>query len=147
MIYDGVHDANIAAIIRFVSRFGWYPLLGTACGLRQPIHARDVASACFSALRLDLPRVDYNISGGETLTYRGMVERIFESQGLPPRFIAMSPSLLRIAVPLLRLFPRFRHLSYSMFQRMNEDLAFDHSDAARDMDFSPCAFQPKLSGL
>jgi hypothetical protein len=147
MIYDGIHDANIAAIVRFVSRFGWYPLLGTGRGLRQPIHARDVASACFSALRMDLPRVDYNISGGETLAYRGMVERIFESQGLPPRFIALSPLLLRIAVPILRLLPRFRHLSYSMFQRMNEDLAFDHFDAARDMDFSPCAFQPKLSGL
>jgi nucleoside-diphosphate-sugar epimerase len=140
MIYDGIHDANIAAIAGFVRRFGWYPVLAPASGLRQPIHARDVASACISALALDLPSADYNISGGEILTYRRMVERVFDFQGLPPRLIPLSPSLLRIGVPFLKLLPRFRHLSFSMFQRMNEDLAFDHSEASRDIDFCPGLF-------
>jgi GT2 family glycosyltransferase/nucleoside-diphosphate-sugar epimerase len=140
MIYDGIHDANVAAIAGFVRRFGWYPVLAPASGLRQPIHARDVASACLSALALNLPSADYNISGGEVLTYRRMVERVFEFHGIPPRFIDLAPSLLRIGVPFLKLLPRFRHLSFSMFQRMNEDLAFDHSGASRDMDFRPGLF-------
>ena len=141
MIYDGIHDANIAAIADFVRRFGWYPVLAPASGLRQPIHARDVASACISALALNLPSADYNISGGETLTYRKMVERVFESVGLRPRILAVPSALLRFCVPFLRLLPRFRHLSFSMFQRMNEDLAFDHSEAARDLDFFPGPFR------
>lgn len=140
MIYDGIHDANVAAIAGFVRRFGWYPVLAPASGLRQPIHARDVASACISALALDLPSSDYNLSGGEILTYRRMVERIFESLGLSPRILSLPSILLMCGVPFLRLLPRFRHLSFSMFQRMNEDLAFDHSEAARDLKFTPRGF-------
>lgn len=141
MIYDGIHDANIAAIAGFVRRHRWYPVLGPACGLRQPLHARDLASACLAALELDSPSSDYNISGGETLTYREMVERIFESQGLPCRLIAVPAFILRMGVPLLRMLPRFRYLSFSMFQRMNHDLVFGHSMAARDLDFRPGSFQ------
>ena len=140
MIYDGIHDANVAAIAGFVRRFGWYPVLAPASGLRQPIQARDVASACISALALDLPSSDYNISGGEILTYRRMVERVFESLGLRPRILSLPSILLMCGVPVLRLLPRFRHLSFSMFQRMNEDLAFDHSEASRDLKFSPRGF-------
>ncbi len=140
MIYDGIHDANVAAIAGFVRRFGWYPVLAPASGLRQPIHARDVASACISALALDLPSSDYNLSGGEILTYRRMVERIFESLGLRPRILSLPSILLMCGVPFLRLLPRFRHLSFSMFQRMNEDLAFDHSEASRDLKFTPRGF-------
>jgi nucleoside-diphosphate-sugar epimerase len=140
MIYDGIHDANVAAIAGFVRRLGWYPVLAPASGLRQPIHARDVAAACISALALDLPSADYNISGGEILTYRRMVERVFESLGLRPRITSLPSILLRCGVPFLRLLPRFRHLSFSMFQRMNEDLAFDHSEASRDLDFRPGSF-------
>jgi GT2 family glycosyltransferase/nucleoside-diphosphate-sugar epimerase len=140
MIYDGIHDANVAAIAGFVRRFGWYPVLAPASGLRQPIHARDVASACISALALDLPSSDYNLSGGEILTYRRMVERIFESLGLSPRILSLPSILLMCGVPFLRLLPRFRHLSFSMFQRMNEDLAFDHSEAAWDLKFTPRGF-------
>lgn len=140
MIYDGIHDANVAAIAGFVRRFRWYPILAPASGLRQPIHACDVASACLSALNLDLPSADYNISGGETVTYRAMVERIFESLDLSPCLVSVPPVLLRVAVPFLSLIHRFRHLSFSMFQRMNEDMAFDHSAAVRDIDFRPAGF-------
>jgi len=140
MIYDGIHDANVAAIAGFVRRFGWYPVLAPASGLRQPIHARDVAAACISALTWNLPSADYNISGGEILTYRRMVERVFESLGLRPRIPSLPSILLRCGVPFLRLLPRFRHLSFSMFQRMNNDLVFDHSEALRDLDFRPGSF-------
>ena len=53
-----------------------------AQGLRQPIHVEDVAAVCFSALRApDAANRAYNISGGETLTYSDMVERVFVALG------------------------------------------------------------------
>jgi nucleoside-diphosphate-sugar epimerase len=44
MIYDGRSDNNVSAIAAWVRRCGWFPLCGSAEGLRQPVHADDVAS-------------------------------------------------------------------------------------------------------
>jgi len=38
----------------------------------------------------------------------------------------------------------FRHLLFSMIQRMNEDSAFAHSEAARGIDFCPGLFNLAL---
>jgi len=74
LIYGLGRDKNIAEIARFIRRFGFFPLFGEASGLRQPIHVADVAGACLAALRAPCAaNRAYNISGGETLTYRNMV--------------------------------------------------------------------------
>ncbi len=52
LIYGHGRDKNITEIARFIRRFGFFPLLGKANGLRQPIHVEDVAEACFAALRI-----------------------------------------------------------------------------------------------
>ncbi|MDH5347119.1 MAG: NAD-dependent epimerase/dehydratase family protein, partial [Nitrospira sp.] len=52
LIYGRGRDKNLTEIIRFVRRWGFFPLLGKAVGLRQPVHAEDVAAACVSALTL-----------------------------------------------------------------------------------------------
>ena len=64
MIYDGVTDGNIAAIAAFIRRRGWFPVAGPARGLRQPVHAADVAAACLAALeKAPLPQTVYAVSG------------------------------------------------------------------------------------
>jgi hypothetical protein len=40
----------------------------------------------------------------------------------------------------LRAFPRFRHWSAAMAERMNQDLVFDHTEAARELNFFPRNF-------
>ena len=88
LVYDGVRDRNVTLIARFIRRYGFFPLLGRGSGLRQPVHADDLAFACLQAL--DEPAtVDkaYNLSGGETLSYREMVERIFRPLGKAVRFL------------------------------------------------------------
>lgn len=142
LIYGRGRDKNITEIARFVSRFGFFPLLGKAEGRRQPIHAEDVATVCASALRAaHVANRAYDISGGETLTYRDMVMRVFASLRRPPRMVTVPLAVFRLAVVCLRLFPRYRHWSAAMAERMNVDLLFDHADAARDMGFSPRPFR------
>ena len=51
----------------------------------------------------------------------------------------------RLAVAALRVLPRYRRWSAAMAERMNSDLVFDHSAAARDLGFRPRGF--KLSRL
>ncbi len=78
LIYGHGRDKNINEIARFIHRFGFFPLLGKANGLRQPVHVEDVAKACIAALKSPAAtNLAYNISGGETLSYREMVSRVF----------------------------------------------------------------------
>lgn len=141
LIYGLGKDKNIAEITRFILRFSFFPLLGKAMGLRQPIHVEDVAAACVAALKAPVAanRV-YNISGGETLPYREMVSRVFVALQRRPRLVTIPLVVFKMAVACLRVFPRYRHWSAAMAERMNRDLVFDHADAVRDFGFSPRSF-------
>ncbi len=141
LIYGLGRDKNISEMARFIRRFGFFPLLGRAQGLRQPIHAEDVAAACISALQAaGAANRAYNISGGETLTYRDMVARVFVALGRRPHLITVPLWVFRLAVAVLRYLPRYRHWSAAMAERMNRDLVFDHADAVRDLGFKPRGF-------
>lgn len=143
LIYGLGQDRNICEIARFISRFGFFPLLGAAQGLRQPVHVEDVATACAAALQSARAyNHAYNLSGAERLPYREMVGRIFSAMDKPERFVAIPFFIFRLAVVCLRIWPRFRNWSAAMAERMNTDLVFDHADAVRDLGFSPRPFQP-----
>lgn len=141
LIYGRGRDKNIAEMARFIRRFRFFPLLGRAAGLRQPVHAADVAAACVAALEASgIAGHAYNLSGGETLTYREMAARVFVAMGRRPLLLDVPLWMFGFAVRCLRLFPRYRHWSSAMAERMNRDLVFDHTDAARDLGFSPRPF-------
>lgn len=141
LIYGLGRDKNMTEIARFIRRFGFFPLFGKASGLRQPIHAMDVASACRAALQAPgAANRAYNISGGETLTYRDMVHRVFASMGCRPRMLTVPLWVFSLAVSVLRWLPRYRQWSPAMAERMNRDLVFDHTEATRDLGFKPQLF-------
>jgi nucleoside-diphosphate-sugar epimerase len=141
LIYGYGKDKNITEIARFIGRFGFFPLLGAAAGLRQPVHADDIASACLTALSSPvMANRAYNLSGGEKLTYTEMVSRIFLALNNRPRLISIPLPAFKLAIDCLRLLPKFRNWSASMAERMNQDMIFDHSEARRDFNFSPRPF-------
>lgn len=142
LIYGHGRDKNITEIANFIRRFGFFPLLGKANGLRQPIHVDDVADACLSALdSLTVVNCAYNISGEETLPYREMVKRVFAALNHSPRLPTMPLAVFSLAVACIRFIPRYRDWSVAMAERMNNDLVFDHSNAVRDFGFSPRPFR------
>jgi nucleoside-diphosphate-sugar epimerase len=141
LVYGLGRDKNVSVIAHFIKRFAFFPLLGTARGLRQPVHAQDVAWGCLVALNAEKAfNRSYNISGGETLPYLEMVGRVFLALGRKPRFVILPIWIFRLAVMFLRLLPRFRHWSPAMAERMNTDLVFDHSEASSDLGFTPRPF-------
>ena len=141
LIYGRGRDKNLTEIVRFVRRWGFFPLLGKAVGLRQPVHAEDVAAACVSALNLPAAaNRTYTISGRETLPYREMVCRVFATVGKVPHLVKIPRWMFQVAVAVVYLVPRYRHWTVEMADRMNRDLVFDHGDAARDLGFSPRSF-------
>lgn len=141
LIYGLGLDKNVSEIARFVRRFGFFPVFGKAQGLRQPIHTVDVAGACVAALKAPVAQNRaYNISGGETLTYRHMVERVFAALGRPVRLLPVPLWAFGLAVSMLRILPKYRQWSSAMAQRMNQDLVFSHAEAQRDFGFNPRPF-------
>ena len=141
LIYGGGGEDAVAFLARHIRRFGFFPLVGRGAGLRQPVHAQDLAAACVAALnRPDTVNRAFNLGGGETLRYREMVERIFRSLGRRPRILSIPLPLFRVALAGLKLVPRYRHLTGAMLERMNRDLSFDTSEAAEAFGYAPRGF-------
>ena len=143
LIYGLGEDKNLSEMARFVRRFGFFPLFGDALGLRQPIHADDVARGALAALHSETAtNCAYNIAGGEAIPYREMVARIFVVDNRKPIFIKFPRAIFNLALFFMRKFPRFQSWSIAAVERMNQDLVFDSSDAARDFGFHAQVFKP-----
>jgi nucleoside-diphosphate-sugar epimerase len=142
LIYGHGRDRNITEMARVIRRFGFFPLLGRADGLRQPVYVEDVASACCEALSSpEVKNRAYNISGGETLSYRDMAGRVFVALGRRPLLVTVPLRVFYVVLAMMRRLPRYRYWSAAMAERMNRDLVFDHADAARDMGYAPRPFR------
>jgi nucleoside-diphosphate-sugar epimerase len=148
LIYGYGRDKNITAIAQFIQRYGFFPVLGNANGLRQPIHGDDVSTACFSALWAGhTSNRAYDITGGETLSYRQMVERVFAALKRTPRIITIPFWIFRVATSLINLFPRYKHWNMMMATRMNQNLVFESLEAKRDLNFSARPFRLETKDL
>lgn len=142
LIYGLGRDKNISEIARFIQRFGFFPLFGSANGLRQPVHVADIAAACITALfTTNINNRAYNLCGGETLPYREMVQRIFAALHYPSRLITIPRWVFKWAIRCICQLPRYRHWTTAMAERMNTDLVFDCTDAIQDINFSPRLFK------
>lgn len=143
LIYDEGHDENVSRIARLARRFHVMPLSGRGEGLRQPVHAADLAvGALAAAMAPGAKDRAYDLVGGETLTYRAMVDRIFEGLGKTPRAMPMPTWLFGLLMRLAK--PFYPGATAAMGTRMGQDLTFDSSAAMRDFGWSPRRFHPRF---
>jgi nucleoside-diphosphate-sugar epimerase len=141
MIYSEGLDGNVSRLARLAERCKVLPLAGRARGLRQPVHAEDLAWAAMAAAASPLTGGRaYDLPGGETLTYKAMVERIFFGLDRTPRILYAPEPLWRLAFALARR--RLPGATAAMGERMNQDLTFDAGPAERDFGWAPRAFRP-----
>jgi len=142
LIYDGFNDHNITAMAQFIRKWRILPVASPAKGLRQPVHAGDLATAVISTLgNTSSYNRSFNLGGGEIISYRKMVERVFHSLGLKPRIVPLPPNLIRLTYILLKLISA-KGPSAAMFMRMNQDLSYDLTDAQQRLNYVPRPFQP-----
>jgi NAD dependent epimerase/dehydratase family enzyme len=148
LIYGAGLDKNVSSISRFIKRFGFFPVLGGGTGLRQPVHADDLAAACVAVITNEKTfHQSYDLVGGETLTYKQMVEKIFFALNKKPRFIPIPLTLFRLLMKLISLLPGYSHVTPDMANRMNEALNFDSQKAQEDFGYSHRGFSPQQEDL
>ena len=145
LIYDPGLDLNVSAIAAVARRLGFVPVAWPATGLRQPIHADDVAQAMVAAL--DAPGAAHrilDIPGGETLTYRDMVRRIFRALGRRPVLLYLPLGPARRA---FRAWLALTGANYSTasLERMNMNLTFDSAPASDILGIACRPFRPEFS--
>ena len=141
LIYAEGHDINITPLSRLIRRFRFMPLVGGATGLRQPVHAEDLAiGALAAAASPAAANKFYALPGGETLSYKEMIGRIFDGLKMPRRTIPVPALLWRAAFALTK--PLFPDANVAMGLRMTKDMTFDATPAITDFGWRACAFHP-----
>lgn len=137
LIYGDGTDRSIAPIARFVRRWHLLPLPFGATGLRQPIHADDLASAIFATLaRSETHGNTYDLGGGERLSFITVLRRLGS---------ALPSWSLPIPIPMFALVLLTRLMlngapSRAAIARLKTDLVADNAPAQRDFGYAPRGF-------
>lgn len=143
MIYAEGHDGNVSRLAALVRRFGFLPISGRGEGLRQPVHADDLAAAAIAALSApEASNQVYALAGGETLSYQSLCERVFAGLDRTPRILSLPPWLWRAGLAVAS--PLLPGATAQMGERMDRDLVFDDAPARRDLAWTPRNFQPRF---
>jgi nucleoside-diphosphate-sugar epimerase len=141
LIYAEGRDTNITPLSHLIRRFGFMPLVGGAPGLRQPVHAEDLAIGAIAAAASSATLSKfYSLPGPETLSYREMMGRVFDGMRLPRRLVSIPPWLWRAGFGLAK--PLFPGANVAMGIRMMKDMTFDPTPAIRDFSWNPRDFHP-----
>ena len=146
LIYGAGIDRSLSPLARLGTRWHVFPRIPAASGLRQPVHAGDLAeisqraAQCESAAGQTLA-----LGGGERLRFADLLARVQAS--LPGRTVGL-PIPLRGALALAGLRRFWPHLplpSAAGIQRLRHDLIADDEAAQAMLDWAPRGFLPDAS--
>jgi nucleoside-diphosphate-sugar epimerase len=143
LIYGAAGDRTLTRIATIARRWRRFVLPRDAAGLRQPVHADDLAQAAFAVLDMAATHGRaYALPGGETLPYREMVERVLAVLQPPASLHVVPAPLFRALLPLAHAAGIARDFGAAAVTRMRRDLVFDIEPARLDFGYAPRPFQP-----
>ena len=136
LIYGAARDKSLTPLARRAMRTRVFPRPAGG-GLRQPVHADDIALATLAAIGRPANRV-LMLGGGERLPVGEMFARVQRSLPIATLPLPVPSWLLRLgrrAVPPLR----------GPLARLASDLVADNSELERLLDVHPRPFRPEPS--
>lgn len=134
LIYGAARDKSLTPLARRAMHWRVFGL-PAGSGLRQPVHAADIATAVLCALGGGAEGRVLQIGGGERLTASAMFERVRAS--LPVRTLA-----LRIPGALVRGGARALPPLRGPLTRLEQDLVADNTELERLLGVHPRNFRP-----
>ena len=135
LVYGSGLDKSLTPIAQRALRTRFFPI-PAGRGLRQPVHADDIAQAVLAALECPAAagRI-LSIGGGERLAYPQMFARV--RQSLPRATVPVS-----LPAWLLRLGRRVCPPLRGPLSRLDTDLVADNEELQRLLHVQPRPFQP-----
>ncbi len=143
LIYGAGLDRSLTPLVALARRRRIFPYVAGARGLRQPVHADDLAAACMALLHGVAPRRIYDVGGGERIAFSAMLRRVRASLPFATLALPVPLAVARAGAGLARRWPAFRAASAGALARLDEDLVVDHAAAAAELGWSPRAFRPE----
>jgi nucleoside-diphosphate-sugar epimerase len=140
LIYGSGRDRTLAPLARFARRWHVLPVPRGADGLRQPVHAADLADACISAR--DVPATfgkTYALGGGERLRFDALLWRLAAG---PPRLALALPLPLALVRAVARMLHRPMYGGGAL-ARLTAPLIADNGPAERDFGYAPRTFHAR----
>ncbi|HNR91783.1 MAG TPA: NAD-dependent epimerase/dehydratase family protein [Dokdonella sp.] len=144
LIYGAGLDRSLTPIARLGRRWHVLPALPAASGLRQPVHAADLAEACLALWKRGVGQDrTYALGGGERLAFATMLARLRASLGVPCLGIPLPLRALDVAWPLWGRLRSGGLPGRAALTRLRQDLITDDAEARADFGWSPRGFAPQ----
>lgn len=134
LIYGAARDRSLTPLARRAMRWRVFGL-PAGSGLRQPVHAADVAQAVVRALDGGAAGHVIPIGGGERLPAAEMFARVHAS-------LRVHTLPLRVPAPLIRVGARLVPPMRGALTRLRQDLIADNGELERLLGVHPRPFRP-----
>lgn len=141
LIYGGPGASAIEQVADWIARRRWVPVAGA--GLRQPVHAEDLAEAMLrAAARESGGAASYELGGGEVLPYPDFIRRIATAHGRDVRIVRLPAAIIEPALRAARAFGGLSGVTPAMVSRQRMDLVVDDGRARTELEWNPRPFRP-----
>jgi nucleoside-diphosphate-sugar epimerase len=141
----GVEDREaVGALIGWIERLPFVPLIGSGAYSMAPVHVDDVCAAIVKVL--ETPATEgrtYTLAGPEEFSYRAFVARVMAARGIRKPVVRVPVVAVRAAAALfalagLRRPPLVRDQVARLLSPKDADIA----NARRDLGYDPKPFDP-----
>lgn len=148
LVYGCGLDRNISRLAHWIRRWPVIPVVQGGPGLRQPVHAADLAAVAVAAVSGQRPPSGrYFTGGGEPLSYADMLRRIATAVGRRPRLWSLSYVWAARVLSMAHVMGLGKDLKPVMLQRQTRDLTVDNRPAMEALGFRPRSFHPRARTL
>ncbi len=146
MIYGGPGDRNMARLLGVLRRSPVFALPGGGDRLQQPVLVDDLAEAVVASLAIDAAvGKSFNVAGPEALSFRVVVETAARALGRRVRLVSIPLAPVRRVVGLYEGRAAKPRLRVEQLDRLEEDKAFDISEAVEVLGYSPRSFSDGIT--
>ncbi len=145
MVYGAGLDRNICLLAQLAIRFNRIPTHRKANGLRQPVHADDLAIACLQLLMQPHTGCWY-IGGGTKLSYQQIVEAVCVELK-HGKLLKLPLFALKWLLFVVKLTGKYPGVNSNMFARQQLDMGVNNKVATAAWGWQPRAFRLNQAAL